>query len=90
MRGGGSGVETLSDRTKATILALVLAAILFVLISPLPELDSTSPKISIAFLMLVALVLTSVTFVATIPLPSTRSTFQDASDLLAILCSRQC
>ena len=81
----------MSDRTKLVILVAAIAAILYVLISPLPEMDATSHcrVIAIAFPTAV------VAHLAPLVLGATHETGQcspvkDTPELLAILCVRNC
>jgi len=73
------------------ILLVVLAAILFVLISPLPELSADSPRnlLTIALFVLVFSLLPAIVLLA-IHSGSAQSIRRDSLDLQATLCNRHC
>ena len=80
-----------SNGIKVLLLATIVLAVLFVLISPLPEPDSTGPK-NILIAVLVAIAALGHISIASvvITLPKAHSPHQGIPDLLATLCSRQC
>jgi len=82
---------TLSDRTKLLILVAAIAAILYVLISPLPEMDATHHcrVIAIAFPTAVVAHLAPLVLAAIHEIGES-SPAKDTPELLAILCVRHC
>ena len=79
------------SHARRIIFAFVILAILYVLISPLPELSANSPRHTlIAALSLLTLSVTA----ATPPPPAAQDAYQTPSrctpDLQAVLCSRHC
>jgi len=94
------GVKGVSRHTKLLVLAAAIAAILYVLISPLPEMDATERN-GIVILVILALVsfppgakLTTDTercAVSTARRCCYKSPiFQEIPDILAVLCVRTC
>lgn len=85
-------VESVSSRAKAVVLLFVVSAILYVLISPLPEMAATrsAPFSVLVFLLVVVVFLPPSDLVPSMFPGITRSTLQECSDLQAALCSRLC
>ena len=81
----------MSDRTKLLILVAAIAAMLYVLISPIPEMDATAhcKVIAIAFPSVVVALLAPLMLAATHDLGES-SPVKDTPELLAILCVRNC
>jgi len=84
-------VEAVSARAKLLILLFVVSAILYVLISPLPEMAATKSVQSLlrALLAVVVIVLPS-HLVRSLFLGAFRSRLEECCDFQAELCSRQC
>ena len=83
-------VDTVSSRVRTLILLLVVSAILYVLISPLPEMTATK-SVQPFVLVLAFLVVTAIAdLMAASLLNDTQSTFEDRCDFQAVLCSRLC
>ena len=84
-------VDMSSNRIKTLVLAAIVLTVLFVLISPLPEPDSTGPKnILIAVLAMIAVGHATIISAVLAILPKAPLHVHTVPDLLATLCSRQC
>lgn len=85
-------LRLVSRRTKTIILLLAIFAILYVLISPLPELDATnSVRIDlIAIALLPVLIVLLLASLCSNPCGSSRSRLESCLDLQAAFCSRLC
>jgi hypothetical protein len=82
-----------SRRSKSIVLAAVIAAILFVLISPLPEVDASRPRKpeSVTFIRSFAHVLLPVNSAGVeVARAGAAPTSKEVPDVLAILCCRHC
>ena len=82
----------LLSRTKAVVLLFVVLAILYVLISPLPEMAATKLAhcFDLAFVSLFVLLMPPSDLVLSGLLGVPRSQLEECCDLQAVLCSRLC
>jgi hypothetical protein len=84
-------LKLVSRRTKTIILLLGLGAILFVLISPLPEIDATNPVkldiVAVIFLPVLIIFLLISLFLSVYGSPRS---MESCLDLQATFCSRLC
>lgn len=82
----------MSSRTKTIILLLGICAILYVLISPLPEMDATNSVrfdiVAVVFLPVLIIILFTSSLSNTSGGP--RSRLESSLDLQATFCSRLC
>ena len=79
------------SQRKRIVLAVVMAAVLYVLISPLPELSANSPRDTVAIalgILMFCLVPTALPLA--IRLGPGQMVKRGFPDLQAALCSRQC
>jgi hypothetical protein len=85
-------LRLVSRRTKTIILLLGICAILYVLISPLPEMDATNSVrldvVAVVFLPVLFIILFTSLFSNTSGGP--RSRLELSLDLQATFCSRLC
>jgi hypothetical protein len=82
----------LSDRAKSIIIAAVIAAILYILISPIPEMDATTHcrvVVVTAFPGAVVAHLSSQSLIEAHRVGQLR-TVKDIPELLTVLCVRNC
>jgi ABC-type polysaccharide transport system permease subunit len=83
-------VEAVSPRARTLVLLLVVSAILYVLISPLPEMSATKSVqpfvLALAFLLVVSIT----DLMAAFLLNARPSRLEDRCGLQAVLCSRLC
>ena len=83
-------VDVVSSRVRTLILLLVVSAILYVLISPLPEMTATKSVQPFVLVLALLVVIVIADFMAASLLNDTQSTFEDCCDFQAVLCSRLC
>lgn len=77
-------------KARLLIIVAVIAAILFILISPLPEMNATSLH-RLAAVILITIVLAHLSATLFLAAPHIgESTAKDSPDLLAVLCVRHC
>jgi hypothetical protein len=94
------GVKDVSRRTKLLVLAAAIAAILYVLISPLPEMDATERNGIVIIVILAQVAFLTAAKLATDTERSAVSTVRrccykspilpEIPDILAVLCVRTC
>lgn len=78
-------------KAKSMVLAAVIAAILFVLISPLPEMDATAlRRVVVIAVTPVVIAQVAIVLLAGVQERPEPGTAINVPDLLAILCIRHC